>query len=89
MHLGRHFGLPQFPFVEFPRMPFEPSAKLPAIEAFVGDCAVAWVDDLVTADARKWADARAARTLLVEVDPSVGLTRNAVDELLAWRTALP
>jgi hypothetical protein len=68
----------------FPEAPFDPSAKLPAIDSFVGDLAVAWVDDVVTTDARAWAAARHEPTLLVEVDPAVGLTRSAVDDLLAW-----
>jgi hypothetical protein len=83
-----HFGLPELPFVVFPALPFEPLAKVPAIDAFVGDQPVAWVDDLVTPEARQWAGDRASPTLLVEVDHAVGLTRDAVELLLTWRLTL-
>jgi len=89
VHLCPHFGLPTMPFVTLPPTPFHPSAKVPAIDAFVGPRPVAWVDDIVTREARAWARRRVAPTLLVDVDPAVGLTRNAVDELLAWQSALP
>jgi hypothetical protein len=88
VHLAPYFGLPKLPFVVFPPMPFEPSAKVPAIDAFVGDRPIAWVDDILTPEARNWAHERAAPTHLVEVDPAVGLTRSAVDDLLAWRLTL-
>ena len=88
LHLCPHFGLPELPFVLFPPRPFEPSAKVPPIDLFVGHRPVAWVDDIVTAEALHWASERDAPTLLVEVDPAVGLTRNAVDELLAWKLTL-
>jgi hypothetical protein len=86
VHLCPHFGLPELPVIAFPPAPFEPSAKVPAIEAFVGDRAVAWVDDVVTVEARSWAYERSEPTLLVEVDPAIGLTRADVDVLLAWRS---
>ena len=88
VHLCPHFGLPDLPVIVFPLVPFEPLAKVPAIEAFVGGHPVAWVDDLVTAEARQWAQERASPTLLVEIDHAVGLTRDAVDALLAWRLTL-
>lgn len=88
VHLCSHFGLPELPYVHFPLTLFKPSAKVPPIDAFVGHRAVAWVDDIVTAEARGWASERDAPTLLVEVDPAVGLTRKAVDDLLAWRLTL-
>jgi hypothetical protein len=83
-HLCRHFNLPELPVIVFPPVPFEASAKVPAIDAFVGTHPVAWVDDLVTPEARQWAAERPAPTLLVEVDHALGLTRDAVDVLLAW-----
>lgn len=88
LHLCPHFGLPELPLVAFPRLPFEVSAKVPAIDAFVGDHPAAWVDDIVTPDARRWAEQRASPTFLVEIDHAVGLTRDAVDALLAWRRTL-
>ena len=88
LHLSPRFGLPVLPTITFPQAPFDPPAKVPAIDLFVGDSAVAWVDDLVTVEARRWAKERTAPTLLVEVDHALGLTREAVEELLAWRLNL-
>jgi hypothetical protein len=82
------FGLPEYPVIEFPPVPFAPFDKVPAVAAFVGDRAAAWVDDMVTPEAREWAAAQSAPTLLVEVDSGVGLTRPQVDRLQAWAVAL-
>lgn len=77
-------SIPRFDFVRFPPPPFHPREKVPAIDAFTGDRAAAWLDDLLGPEAREWAASRVAPTLLVEVDPSVGLTRSHVDELRRW-----
>ena len=79
------FGLPPFPVVALPSAPFAPSEKLAAITRFVGDRPTAWVDDVVTGEMKTWVAARSAPTLIVEVSPALGLTRDAVDRLLAWR----
>lgn len=95
-----HFGLPELPVIAFPPVPFDPAAKVQSSAAFTAakvpasadlaaDHAVAWVDDIVTSEARAWAQARSYPTLLVEVDHRIGLTRDAVDSLLAWRVSLP
>jgi hypothetical protein len=94
-----HFGLPELPVISFPPVPFDPAAKVqsiaaftaakvPAIADFATEHAVAWVDDVVTPEARRWAQARSYPTLLVEVDHRIGLTRDDVDSLLAWRLSL-
>jgi hypothetical protein len=88
LHLCPYFGLPELPAIAFPPAPFDARLKVPAIDSFVGDNAVAWVDDIVTQEARRWALERTPPTLLVEVDHALGLTRDAVDELLAWRLML-
>lgn len=82
--LAPHFGLPEYPVVVRLPIPFDPAEKVPAIDAFAGGRAAAWVDDIVTPEARTWAARRAAPTLLLEVDAAVGLVRSQVDELLAW-----
>lgn len=82
--LAPHFGLPAYPVVVVPSVRFDPVEKVPAIDVFAGDRPAAWVDDIVTPEARAWAATREAPTLLVEVDPAVGLVRAHVDELLAW-----
>jgi len=78
------YQLPELPVIAFPKAPFDPAAKVPAVDAFVGDLPVAWIDDVVTPEARQWASDREQLTLLVEVDPAAGLMRSAVDRLLAW-----
>jgi hypothetical protein len=83
-----HFRLPAMPVVAFPPAPFDAAAKVPAIDAFVGDRAAAWVDDVVTLEAKRWAKERPHPTLIVHVDPSAGLTRTNVEELLSWAAAL-
>jgi hypothetical protein len=67
-----------------PPTPFHPDAKLPAVDAYVGDRAVAWLDDAFGESARRWARTRRAPTLLVDVDASIGLTARAVSRLRDW-----
>jgi hypothetical protein len=67
-----------------PAPPFRPEDKVAPVDASVGERPAAWLDDLVSAAAREWAAGRTAATLLIEVDPSVGLTRHHVDGLTAW-----
>ena len=69
-----------------PDPPFPPSLKTPAVALVAGDRPAAWIDDVMTPEAWEWANARHAPTLLVPVDPAVGLTRSHVDQLIAWAT---
>lgn len=87
LYLCPHFGLPPVATVSFPPAPFEARAKVPAIDAFAGDRPAAWVDDLLTPEAWRWAGERAHPTLLVEVDHAAGLARRDVDLLLTWPPA--
>lgn len=82
------FDLPPFPVVPFPAVPFQPRDKVPAVAAFTGERPTAWVEDIVTGEARVWAAQRVAPTLIVEVSSTFGLTREIVEELLAWGTML-
>jgi hypothetical protein len=79
-----HFGLRELPVVTLPPVPFEPRVKVPGVASFAGDRPAAWADDIVTSEARAWAERRRAPTLLVEVDSARGLERSHVDELLGW-----
>ncbi|KUL30855.1 hypothetical protein [Actinoplanes awajinensis] len=81
-------GVGPFPVVEMPAGTFVPEDKVPRVAAYVGARPVAWVDDQLTPVARRWAASRRSPTLLVPVDPAVGLTRVMVDELLAWARAV-
>jgi hypothetical protein len=86
--VGPILSIPELAFVPFPPLPFHPSEKVPAIDAFVGERPAAWIDDLLTDEAHAWAAARPHPTLLVPAEPHVGLTREHVDELLAWPRSL-
>lgn len=86
--LGPILGLPEFPFVPMPAIPFPPEGKVPAIAAFVGERPATWLDDVVTPEARAWARERPAPTLLIEVDHRNGLQRHHVEELMTWRPQL-
>jgi hypothetical protein len=75
-----------------PYVRFEPVArlveahwKLAGIEMFAGpQRPLAWVDDAHDERCRFWARARPGPTLLVETEPSVGLTERHVASLVGW-----
>jgi hypothetical protein len=78
-------GIERLERVPMPPIPFDPELKVQAVAAFVDDDrAVAWIDDALGDSARSWAAARSAPTLLVDVDPAVGLTVAAVATLFEW-----
>lgn len=81
--------IPELPWVPFPPIPFEPAAKVSAVGAYVGEHAAAWVDDRLVPAAWEWAESRGVPTLLVPVDPAIGLIRRHVDELITWARSLP
>jgi HAD domain in Swiss Army Knife RNA repair proteins len=89
---GRHANLlvgpvlhvPALPYVDFPPVPFAPAEKVPAVVRHVRDRQAVWIDDVVTPEARLWAAGRGTPTLLIEVDPAGGLTRDTVDRALGW-----
>ncbi|SCL31398.1 hypothetical protein GA0074692_3105 [Micromonospora pallida] len=76
------------PVVTMPPAPFDPGAKVPRIAAYAGRRPAAWIDDLHTPEAYDWAADRAAPTLLITADPAIGLTRQSIDQVIAWATAL-
>jgi hypothetical protein len=88
-HICRAFGLPAFPVVAMPPGPFDARAKVPAVAAYAGTRPAVWLDDIVTAEARKWAAGRVAPTLIVEVPAAAGLTRMIVERVRAWVDQLP
>jgi hypothetical protein len=81
-------GLPRLPVIVFTGVRFVPAAKVPAIHSYVGDRPLAWLDDIITPEAEAWASERRAPTLLVPVDPTVGLTESTVEELKEWASNL-
>jgi len=62
--------------------------KVPAVRAFAGTRAVAWIDDELGDDAEAWAAARPHPTLLVRTNAVGGITRAATDRLLAFAASL-
>lgn len=84
----RLIGLRPMPKVPMPEPPFPGDAKVEAIDAFVGDRAVAWVDDALGERAHRWGRERRAPTMLVDIDPSIGLTRDHVVLLARWAQSL-
>jgi hypothetical protein len=88
--LGPLLGCPPMHVIVFASRP-QPGVrlhKLPDIDAYAGNRPVAWIDDQLTTAETSWAASRAARTLLICPDPAVGLTREHVDELLRFATAV-
>ena len=81
-------GLDPLPVIPFPPLPFPPEGKLPAVSHYVGAQPLAWIDDALTPAAHTWAATRAVPTLLLDIDPAVGLTRAEVDQCLAWAATI-
>ncbi len=75
-----------FPHVPFPDEPFDPAEKVPAIDEYTAGRPAAWIDDQCGPEARLWADTRQDLTLLIEIEPTAGLTRATVERLLRWAT---
>lgn len=90
-HLPHLLGLPSgLPFLRFERDVGRSNAhwKLDAIEAFAGARALAWVDDALDEECHAWAEAREAPTLLVQTDPTRGLTTAEAERLSVWARSL-
>ena len=81
----------KLPFRELPCLSFDGRAvfgsahwKVEAIDQYAADRPAAWIDDNLDEDCQRWARERGAPTLLVETDPSAGLTAQHVAELNNW-----
>jgi Swiss Army Knife RNA repair-like protein len=86
-HLPHLLGLPSsLPFLRFERGVGRANAhwKLAAIDAYAGTRALAWIDDALNDACRAWAEARPARTLLVQTNPERGLTAVEAQRLARW-----
>jgi hypothetical protein len=93
-HLPHLLGVPaRLPFLRFSRDvggrgPAYPHWKLEAIEAYAGQRPLAWVDDAFNAACHEWAGARRAPTLLVQTEPTRGLTAHETKALRSWALEL-
>src|SRR5215469_2913856 len=89
MHIAPVLGLPELPVIEFPLT--EPGLsfrKLPAVIEAVGERPCAWIDDEHYLEHHMWARNRGVPTLLVDIDPAIGLTAAIVAELARWADTL-
>jgi hypothetical protein len=90
-HLPHLLGLPAgLRHLRFPRAVGRGNAhwKLEAIDTYADGRALAWVDDALNDECRAWAQEREAPTLLVQTDPSRGLTAEEADRLDRWARSL-
>jgi hypothetical protein len=82
--LGPLLGIPPAPAITFTEAP-QPGVvidKLPDIITYVGDRPVAWVDDHLSPAEFEWARSRPEPTLLVQPNPTVGLSEDHVSMML-------
>ena len=90
-HLPHLLGLPRgLPFLRFARAVGRGNAhwKLDAIEEYAAGRPLAWIDDALDAACHEWAAAREAPTLLVQTEPSLGLTGGQAALLRRWASSL-
>jgi Swiss Army Knife RNA repair-like protein len=90
-HLPHLLGLPAgLPFLRFSRSVGRANAhwKLDAIDAHAAGRPLAWIDDALNDECHQWAAARAAPTLLVQTEPTRGLTEREALVLEDWARSL-
>jgi HAD domain in Swiss Army Knife RNA repair proteins len=89
-HLPHLLGLPAaLPFLRFSRdlgagRRTHAHWKLEAIEAYARRRPLAWIDDAFNAACHEWAQTRPAPTLLVQTEPTQGLTSHETGLLVSW-----
>ena len=82
-------ALPELPVIEFPLAGTDFGfRKLPAVMESVGDRPCAWIDDEHHATHHEWARERGVPTLIVDIDPAVGLTARVAEDLTEWAATL-
>ncbi|ORT59929.1 HAD domain-containing protein [Streptomyces sp. CB03238] len=91
--MGPHLGLPELPYIDWPRMhgkaPRGTFWKTQYILEYAAGRPFAWVDDDITAYDREMVEREhLAAALLVHVDPRIGLIRTDFDALAEWAAAL-
>jgi hypothetical protein len=90
-HLPRLLGLPAgLAHLSFERSVGRADAhwKLEAIERHAAGRPLAWLDDALNEACVEWARLRPAPTLLVQTDPSLGLTEHEAALLKGWARTL-
>ncbi|WP_328297710.1 HAD domain-containing protein [Streptomyces sp. NBC_00435] len=87
--IGPHLGLPELPWIDWPRMhgraPRGTFWKTQYILEYAGERPFAWIDDDITDMDRTYVDQlHPAHTLLLRIDERIGLTRPDFDTLADW-----
>ena len=92
-HLPSLLDLPgrELPTLSFDETPMWGSAhwKISAVDRYARGRAAAWIDDSLDETCEAWAHRRSEPTLLIRTEPTVGITEDQVERLLAWAASLP
>ncbi len=91
--IGPRLGLPELPFVDWPRMhgkaPRGTFWKTQYILEYAAGRPFAWIDDDITSYDHEYVERNhLAAALLLRVDERIGLTRPDFDALAEWAAAL-
>ncbi|WP_225448508.1 hypothetical protein [Streptacidiphilus sp. P02-A3a] len=92
-HLAPLLGLPELPFVAWssprPKSPDGVFWKTPEVVSWTDGRPFAWLDDEITGADRDWVDAHhPAPSLLLRIDPSLGLLPEDFAVLKEWAAEL-
>lgn len=89
-HISPLLGLPELPYLAFEGSARFGSAhwKVPPLDGFTHDKAVAWIDDSFDEPCYRWARGRSEPTLLVPTESPIGLEEAQTEALLAWARSL-
>ncbi|MFE7712763.1 hypothetical protein ACFU6I_45170 [Streptomyces sp. NPDC057486] len=87
--IGPHLGLPPLPYIDWPAMhgsaPDGTLWKTQYVVEYAAGRPFAWVDDEITERDRAWiARQGPGRSLLLQIDPRIGLERADFDALARW-----
>lgn len=88
-------GLPELPVVKLEggwQELTDTHWKIPGVEAFAAERALAWFDDEFKPADFEWAEKRTADgapTLIVRIDPLHGIRQRDIDAVDEWATAIP
>ncbi|MFI5863173.1 HAD domain-containing protein [Streptomyces sp. NPDC051546] len=87
--IGPHLGLPELPWIDWPRMHGRAPAgtfwKTQYILEYAGERPFAWIDDDITDLDRAYVEQRhPAHALLLRIDERIGLVRADFDALAGW-----
>lgn len=87
--IGPRIGLPPLPVIEFGSVPIQPESRLYYktlyVQPFADDRPFAWVDDEISNwDSMYLSDVHEADTLLLKIDPTIGLAEEDFAALRRW-----